>query len=186
MVITFIQYPLYRIDFRQFCTRKIEVENLPFHRKIQKVGIKLIQCFGLALKEAAYKTFSYSLISFEHIVLGYYGSIKHFHFSVEDIYLMAFRIVFWVAEIFWCLTTTTKRLFSEKFIGETSSLASYSDEINTNHIKTKELVLDVSLVPSSIQVETLMDFFKKINFDNPHQPGHMSLEKCKEGTISYN
>ena len=48
-----------------------------------------------------------------------------------------------------------------------------SDQIDLTHMRTKDLALDASGVPSNITVGSLLEILNSINFDDPNLPGYM-------------
>lgn len=188
MQLTLIQSPPYIIDFQEF-SPSVEKKESSLIEKVQTIALTSLQyvkAFFSAFLEAAYSTLSYSGVSFKYIVLGYYGSLLDFH-PPKDIYLAVFRVAFWILGMGWCLATTTTRLFLEKIPHETAIYLKHfaSDEMNIRHLKTDELVLDVSEVPPEVRVDDLEQIFLAINFDEKNQPGYLSPSSRQEGSKVY-
>lgn len=183
--IQFIQNPSFSVDFNQFFKQEVSAEKL----SIQEVAYQALRLMGLlflAVKEGTFITLGQSWVSFKHIVLGYYGSIKHME-PPSNIYLVVFKIVYWVLALGWCLITTSCLLFLKK-INENQNdafLSSYNDQINMQHIRTKEILLDASHVPATVTVDQLANIFEEINFKQPEKPGYMAETSRREDKATY-
>lgn len=181
-----IEYPSYTADLDMYQDNKkattLEKVQACVQRSFQLIGI-----FFISSKDALFRTLGTSGISFKYTVLGYYGSWSQIHFP-ENAHLLIFKIIFWVASMGWGIVATTSRLFSERTSpGHSLFLKQFaSNEINVDHIKTEESILDASHVSENIQVDTLKELFNKINFDNKNAPGYMAegTRKCEGSTLS--
>jgi len=185
--ITFVADPPYCVDFREFqqTTQKaasdIKVKNIAYR------CFEQIQYFVQALGSATYSTGSNMTVSFKHIVLGHYGYWNNFRLP-SDIYLVAFKVCFWVLALGWCTAATTARLFLEKnrLYATSTGIDIYIDhEIDARHIKTSRLALNAAGVPAEIKVDDLLQVYDAINFSNPNEPGYMSPSSRQEGTSTY-
>ncbi len=187
MSIKFIENPPFVVDFRQFAQK--EAEKLSSFQKVQRTisrPFELIQFIFIAFAKSAYMTLKYSWTSFKLIVLGYYGSLSNFQ-PPKDMYLAAFKVLFWVAAVFWCFTTTAFRLLIDQISPPSNTLLTElaGGEINIEHLQTKELSIDVSGVPKEITVDTLTNLFDEINFSDRNKPGYMAPTSRKEGNTTY-
>ncbi|MBP7073767.1 MAG: hypothetical protein KBA81_00075 [Rhabdochlamydiaceae bacterium] len=181
MNITFIQNPLYVVDFSRYQSDKSSEPSTV--QGIAYRSLKLVALLFKAFGEALFITLSYSGASFKQIVLGYYG--KEFKFPANG-YLVIFKAAFWVLSLGWCVVTTTLRLFIHKAYPQSHEfLSKYSNEINVAHIRTQELSIDVSNVDASVKVDDLLQIYEGINFDNRQVPGYMSSSSRKEGDKTY-
>jgi hypothetical protein len=188
MSIKFIEEPLFSINFNQFVKDK-EVENLSFYQEVQRIvsrPFELIQFIFIAVAKSAYTTLQYSWTSFKHIVLGYYGSLSKFR-RPQDIYLVAFKVAFWVLAVSWCFITTTLRLLIDQIRPPSNAflMEFTGGEINIKHLQTKELAIEVSNVPKEVSVDALMTIFNEINFSDQGQPGYMAPSSRKEDDVTY-
>ena len=181
-----IEYPSYIADLNIYQDNKkattLEKVQACVQRSFQLIGI-----FFVSSKDALFRTLGTSGISFKYTVLGYYGSWSQIRFP-ENSHLIILKIILWVASMGWGIVATTSRLFSERTSpGHSLFLKQFaSNEINVDHIKTEESSLDASHVSENIQVDTLREFFNKINFDNENAPGYMGegTRKCEARTLS--
>lgn len=135
-----------------------------------------------SLATAAWSTTRYAWVAFKHIVLDFHGSWARFRLP-SDFYLVAFKIVLWVASLFWCTTTTTLRLIFERLYPTNLSYSNEyaSRELNLDHLQTNQRVLDARAVPQNVTVNDLLTIFDKINFTDPTQPGYMTEGSRTEG-----
>lgn len=158
--------------------------------KVQRsayIPLQLIKAVFSSMAQATYSTFKYSGTSFKHIVLGYYGSLREFS-PPADIYLAVFKVAFWFLALNWCFITTTGRLFYEQTYPTASSdyvKQFASPEINTEHLSSSDLALNVSHVPSTVKVDGLLTILDSINFNEPTKPGYMAPTSRKEGDTTY-
>lgn len=184
--ITYIQpgegCPPFRVDFRDF-VRRSAVAQAPSSR-VKSIVVpifKFLRCFFFALMQASRTVLGMLGTSFTYTVLGYYGGYRIN--PPESFALMVLKIAIWVLQTGWCLASTTGRLVIEKMDTKVTSgrLSQYqSDQINREHIRTKELALDVSEVPVEITVESLSEMLSHINFDEVARPGFMSSSSRNE------
>jgi hypothetical protein len=183
--ITFIQQPPFVIDFKQYSTGTKSEEDQTAQKAAFK-ALKLIPVIVASLAEASYSTLKHSGSSFKVIVLGFYGDWSKFRMPA-DFYLVVFKVAFWVLGLGWCTVTTTLRLTSEKLFPTSSQfLKNYADGgIDIRHIKTNELGIDVSEVPTDVTVDNLAQIFSEINFTDPQKEGYMASSSRKEGDTTY-
>ncbi len=183
MTITFIQDPLFSVDFRKYRQAEKVQETLTASGVAFR-SLKLVALLFKAFGEAVFITLSYSGASFKQIVLGYYG--KGFKFP-ENGYLVVFKAAFWVLNLGWCVATTTLRLFIHKAYPQSHEfLSKYSGgEINVAHIRTEEISIDVSGVAQNVTVDNLLQIYDEINFDDQEAPGYMSESSRKEEQKTY-
>lgn len=189
MQITLIQDPPYTIDLRGDEEAAVVSHKENNVSKVQKVVQRSFQVIGFifsSFKEASWITLKYSWTSFKYVVLGYYGSLRHFT-PPEDIYLAVFKVFIWVLGMSWCITATTCRLFKEKLTSDQTSYLNFfaSEEIDLKHIKTREVALDVSGVPLEVKVDDLAEIFNNVNFTDRTKPGYVGSSTCREGNTTY-
>lgn len=184
--ITYIQpaegCPPFSVDFKDFSGRGLAPAPAPAARPSRVKSIVLpvfafLRCFFSAFVQASRVTFSLSSLSttFKYTVLGYYGEYRIR--LPESFVLTVLKVATWGLQTVWCLASTTGRLFIEKRDARTKQdrLSQYqSDQINIEHIRTKELALDVSGVPAEITVDSLSDMLNDINFADEAGLGFMS------------
>lgn len=188
MRITFIESPLYQVDFSEFGPKPGVQESLSLPQRVKNAAfrsIELIKFFFISLGQATHRTFSNAGTSFKYIVLGYYGQMRDFH-PPADIYLAIFKVGFWFLGLGWNILITTGRLFIKKVEANAPSyLVNFTSEINVEHIKTKELSINVDHVPSDVKVDNLAQIYNEVNFTNDQIPGYMAPLSRKEGTNQY-
>lgn len=170
----------YKVDFNEY-NKTVKASD-----KIQSIASRAFEIHKAvfsSLGTATYKTLSNAGVSFKYIVLGYYGPLARFH-PPSDIYLAVFKIVLWVLGLGWGITTNTCRLFLERINKDPYIFLRnfVGDEIDVEHIKTKELDLDVSQVSKEIRVDDLIKIFDEINFLDPNKPGYMPPSTRIEGS----
>lgn len=193
LTITFPIDPPFRVDFSQYSrvsNQPIE-PSLPILEKIKKVGLALIENIGfffVAVSKSSYSTLRNSGTSFKHIVLGYYGNLRSFR-PPSDIYLAIFKVAFWILGMTWCTITTAVRLIYErnKDPSFTPNLLKHfsNPEIDIQHIRTKELTINVSAVPTDVTVDRLLPLFDQIDFNNPQALNYMAPGSRREHNTIY-
>jgi len=184
--ITFIEHPLFAIDFRELKSRKKAAAEGSIVQKTTALGKRAFESIDLLYKsfrDATYATFSHSGTSFKYVVLGYYGPMNEFK-PPADIYLAVFKVAIWILGMAWCVTSTTARLIMAKNSQEhKTTLDSFGNDrgIDAEHIKSNEVALDASKVPADIQVSDLATIFAEINFTDDTKPGYMPPSTRQEG-----
>lgn len=110
---------------------------------------------------SAWLTCSYAGKSFKHLILSSYG--------ITDIYLMAFKVAFWVFGLAYTFVTSAVRMVAKDYLPESSyALLRFLPEgIHVKHFQVLERSLDVTGVPQSIQIDNLQELFEAIEFDDP-------------------
>ncbi|PWU13826.1 MAG: hypothetical protein C5B45_05530 [Chlamydiae bacterium] len=177
-----VAYPSYTASFTVHQNNKktttLEKVQVCTQRSFQLVGI-----FFVSSKDALFKTLGTAGTSFKYTVLNYYGSWSQTPFP-ENVHLVVFKIVFWIACMGWGMIATTCRLFLERTSSSHSLFLKQfaSDEIDVDHIRTKEIGLDAGHVPKTIQVNTLLELFDAINFTDRNAPGYMAEGTRREIT----
>ena len=191
--ITFIEQPLFRVDFAQFSQGINEQQPQPSClQRVERVAfsaIELVKSVFIAVTQSAYLTLSCAGTSFKYTVLGYYNGywIRRGIVRPSDIYLVAFKLIFWMAQTAWCFTATTARLLYQRLGDDSSSRAlllsrfSKEGQIHVAHIQTNELAIDVSEVPADVTVDDLLGLFDQINFTDRRRPGYMAPSSRAEG-----
>lgn len=174
--------PSFTVNFRDFVqheTRAVASNSNKVKEAVSPI-FKFFKCFFTSLAEASYSSLSMLGTSFKFTVLGYYGNGYR---PPESIMLLVFKIIVWVVEVAWCILSTTGRLLVEKMENtKRQGLSVYlSPEINVDHIRTKELSLDVSRVPADVQVDQLAAMLNEVNFEDHHAPGFMGQGARTEG-----
>ena len=187
MSIQFIQDPPFVVDFRQFAHK--EATKLSSSQKVLRTIAKpfeLTQFIFIAFAKSAYTTVQYSWTSFKLIVLNCPGSLWDAKIP-NSAAATAFRVFFWIAAVFWCFIMTTCRLLIAQLSPPSSIFLTElaGDEIDIEHLQTKELAIDVSGVPKEITIDTLTTLFDEINFSHPSRPGYMAPTSRQEGNITY-
>jgi hypothetical protein len=129
-----------------------------------------------SMAESLWITARYSLKSFTLIVFGFSGSWKNLRFT-NDLYLIAFKVTLWALNLLSSWIVTAIQLYDKKTKKQSdhSLITPYcGSDINPFHIQTKELNLDASQVPAEITVDTLLNLFEEINFDQPGAVGYIT------------
>lgn len=184
--ITYIQpkedCPAFTVNYQDFVIKEEAIIIKTLSERTQEVA----QCFFAAYREALCSTFSILGTSFRFTVLGIYrdGSIR----APAGIIYIIFKTAIWLLELTWCVVATTSRRFMEKLHEKSpkSSLSTFqSHEININHLKTKELALDVSGVPPTVTVNQLGEMLEAVNFEDATKPGYMRPASRSEGGQPY-
>lgn len=195
MIIFFKDSPHpFTVDFKSYLPTNPQLqdpipENLTVPQKVHAIAtaiFKQVQLLFNCFVQSAYLTASYSGVSFKHIVLGYYGSIRNFR-PPANIYLMIFRIGFWIFGMGESLVITTFRKYVQNTTENSIPYIKHfsGDEIDIDHIKTNEIALDTSKVPSSVKVDQLADILASVNFSDPKAPGYMPETTRKEGSRTF-
>jgi hypothetical protein len=182
LTITFPINPPFILDFSPYARQdvKLEPKNLSVRGDVKTVGIAVIKNVGfffVAIAKASYSTGSNAGTSFKHIVLGYYGDLRVFRPTV-NIYLVAFKVIVWVASMGWCIIATTARFIYQKNLDPVFNqnlLNCFSDpEINVAHIKTNESAIDTSAIPEKVIIDHLLPIFDQIDFNDPQSLYYMA------------
>lgn len=193
--ITFINEPEFKVDFARYSETPVVDEAALQHErgdiiaKTAHVAYSALRGSGLllwAVGKSTLKTLGSSHRSFLLTVLGHHGSLVGFR-PPADIHLLIFRLAFWVLGLGASVATGTYRELTSG--GTTSAedqvyLAAFADpSLNLEHIRTKYESLDSSGVPATITMDTLLELFDAINFDDPDAPGYMDpTTSLKEGS----
>lgn len=179
--IDLIQHPLFTIDFAQFKSSS---------KTLQKTNRAALQFFRhlpylllSSLASASWDTLKHSGTSFKQIVFGFYGSWSNFSVP-SDIYLLIFKIAFWALNLFWCIGKTTFYLvFQDLYPSNSNFLTKYaSSGVDVSHIRTDQKEIDVTQIPSDVQVSDLTTWFNQVNFTCPDQPGYMAPQTLDGST----
>jgi len=177
----------FSINFRQF-DRDNEVKELTT-QQIVLLATQSLHDLTLAFAKAVHITLASSGATFRHIVLGYYGPFEIW--LPENIYLIIFKIAFWIFAMGYSVFATTSRLYWNTNQG-TAYLECYSGgQLDVSHIRTKQLALDDSKVPPEIKVDLLAPLLKEINFTDPQKLGYRDptqiggLEKLEKDLNTY-
>lgn len=177
-VITYIQgaegCPSFQVDFNRFVRGR---ERAPSSNRVIRAVVpifKAIRCLVFSFAQASCLTCkqlgtSFRVIVWEHDI--YLGNMVPSSLS-----MILLRTAVWVADVIRAVVMTTRRLYTEKMGGQQKQerLSFFqNDQINQQHMRTKELALDASKVSSAIRVDNLLAMLNEINFDVPHEPGYM-------------
>lgn len=185
-IITFQIKPPFSVNFQEF---RPASQNVASETKLKGLAYRCfeqIQYFTQALGAASHLTLRNMGCSFKHIVLNHYGSWGDF--ALPSVYIVAFKVCFWILAVGLCAAATTARLYLEKnrFQTESTSIDIYiNDGIDPRHIKTSRLALNAVDVPAEIKVDGLMQIYDEINFSNPSAPGYMGPSSRQEGSKIY-
>jgi hypothetical protein len=187
MTIQYVDNPPFAINFRQYGKKVVELSVLQRVEKVVAQPFELTKFVFVAVVQSGRTTLGYSWISFKWIVLGHYGPLDDDRPPPHDLYLIVFKVVFWAMAILWCFTTTAFRLFLEQLDPPSKVFLTQftGGEIDIEHLRTKELAIDVSAVPEDVTVDTLVTMFDVINFSQPNQPGYMAPSSRQEDTALY-
>lgn len=167
-VITFIQNPVFRIDFNQFQQKPDIVQKI---KEIFSHSRFLIAVF-VVFAQSTHSVFSSSGASFKQVVLGKYDTNSYALFP--SLHTLAFKVAVWAIFLCGSFASTFNKKFSERFFYQHELLKGYaSPEINLSHFKIKNQELDASEVPATIQASTLLDLFDQINFLDPSRPDYV-------------
>jgi hypothetical protein len=186
--IRLIDSPRFDVNFQPFVNAKRDVQS-SFLQKVRSVVSRPFELTGfvfIAITKSGYATLGYSWISFKLNVLNFYGSLSNYK-PPGDFYLVMFKTVFWAGEVFWCFTTTALRLLMDQIDPPSKTfLTVYTEgKIDTVHLRTKDLTIDVSAIPASIKVDTLLTLFEETNYTDQTKPGYMPPSTRQEGSMTY-
>lgn len=158
----------YEINFEEFISsapKDASKKKEPLERASE--AAQAIATFSqkvlVASWNSAWLTCSYAGRSFKHLILSSYG--------ITDIYLMAFKVAFWVFGLAYTFVTSAVRMVAKDYLPESSyALLRFLPEgIHVKHFQVLERSLDVTGVPQSIQIDNLQELFKAIEFDDPNK-----------------
>lgn len=190
MGVTTIQYidnPPFVVDFREFVPPRPAEGAVACFERVQAIGLACIVFAPIvagAIVKAGYDTAKNSGTAFKQIVFGFYGSWYNFRWN-QNIYLVAFKVVFWVLAMGWCFVTTACRTVYDKIPTYSHPLEGLNSQMNIGHIKSNEMELDASWVDRAITVDKLEEIYDQINFDHPDAPGYMRDTSRAESATPY-
>lgn len=188
--IVLIQNPLFLVDLSCYQSNIIPSPPLSTSEKVKHIAafaLKSTTIFFAALGESIYNNVRLSGTSFKHIVLGYYGSLKDWHLTY-DLSLIILKIAIWILGMGLNIALMTRELWINRVFSKKNenSLKDYIDpEINIAHIRTNDLTLDTTRLPSGLKIHFLANIFKDINFNDPNKPGYMPPSTRREKNTIY-
>lgn len=189
--ITFIQKPAFAVNFNVYDKQLKKIakkEENQTTRKTARFIALLIPILMKSTGKALVETIRYSGTSFKLIVFGFYGPWETFK-PPKDIYLLVFKVAYWALNLAWCTATTSLRLTKAELWPApppSTHLVFYADkELNTDHIYTKQIAIDMSEVSQGVQVNDLLNIYKDINFLDKGKIGYMAPTSRQEGKITY-
>lgn len=176
--ITYIQgaegCPAFQVDFNDFVRGG---ERAPSSNKIIRIVVPIfraIRCLCISFGQASYLTLKEMPTSFRAVVLENVGFIGNLFPSSVSVFLV--RTAIWVVNVVISVFVKTGTLYAEKMspTKKQESLSAFqSEQINQQHLRTKELGLDASGVPAAITVNSLLGMLDEVNFADPLLPGYM-------------
>lgn len=177
--IMLIKEPRFEVDFSLYKKEKIEEKKKAFLVRMGKVAHDVITALGQTLKVTAQNLWP----SFKITVLG--GVRLRDARLNQGFVFIAFRVCFWVLQLFVTLSVTFVRKMWEKNeggVGNTTlhPLQCYvGPDLNPSHLVTKQLKLDTKHLPKDLDLESLLTIYSEINFTDHTKPGFMP-ESCRK------
>jgi len=189
--IRFIQEPPYEVDFGRYRKNQPVQEAASVLERVKRAvasPFDLVKVVFVSVASAARVTLGSAGTSFKYIVLGYYEHLEHWD-PPGDMYLVVFKVMFWIGAMGWSFVMTTARLLYKQTHSEAdlrNFLAFFAgNEIDLSHMEIKELEIDVREVPAGVTVNGLLQMFDQINFDRPQDPGYIAPLSRREGNTQY-
>lgn len=170
MTITFINYPPFTVNFKEFEKSAVQTECNQKSQSVALTAFEQISLFFLAVKESALQTKSFAKKSFVQIVLNDFGCHTTISLTI-DLVVIIFKIQLWAAWLFWETLRTSVVLFIKKttpFESPEEILRNSNEEIDFEHFKVRTS-LDASNVPEEINLDRLLIEFDKIQFGELHK-----------------
>lgn len=191
--IILIQQPQYEVDFSAYgqtpSSSSIPPSTIQQIRNAATFCIDCIKFFFIALNQSLYDTGRYAGISFKRVVLNLNVHDPLYRYKpTKDLPLIVIKLATWVLGTVYCAIATTGRLWMRRFAPteQGARVRNYATEdINIAHIRTDDLALDASGVPTSITVNSLSGILNEINFDDEKDPFYMAPESRKENTTTF-
>ncbi|MBF8263594.1 MAG: hypothetical protein HW387_1259 [Parachlamydiales bacterium] len=176
--------PSFQINYANYYQK--EPPPSPILEKIRTAVLFVfvaIARFAIAFARASFCTARHSWTAFKGMVIGYNGGI--FLLPPLSIYSAGLRVFYWLLGL--CANTIHKTFeyFSEsmKFNSNTLSQYELGEELDVRHFRTCNREIDVSHIPTQVQVKGLIAAFDQINFTDPTTPDYMS-ERFRQESAS--
>jgi len=160
-----ITSPPFSINFQKIKFSDNEKKLIQKTRDVVLIAFQYVKFFFSSLYKSVILNLRYSLTSFRYIV------IENIKFSNK---YLGYFLAFWGVVHIIGIIGGTGFYFLKELRSQVRCLIYYANkEININHIKTKDISIDISNVPENINVENLIKIFDEINFTNPNLPGYI-------------